>query len=224
MQSKDNEALARLEAERDRRVLDKIARGEAVLLPPKVAVIGYPKPMPAAVIERDPQGREIIRGTLREDGTIDPGIATIVTGVPRPGRDTTGEPAAPPAPKSTGKWTCPTCRGSFPDAVTIHRCEPAGPKLPRPAQPAPPVQEEQRRHIWTQVRGATETDPGQIAEGSFSVMDGMVYAWDADGKHLGRLALGPSDDAATVARRLLRDKTSAGGFYAPLPQPPKIYH
>src|SRR6516162_2989933 len=115
------EALSRLEAERDRRVLDKIARGDAVLLPPKVAVIGCPKPRAAdaVAVERDTQGREIYYGTLREDGTIDPGISRIITGVPRAGRDEDGEPpaaqgAAMSARNSAGIWRCPTCRRTFP--------------------------------------------------------------------------------------------------------------
>jgi hypothetical protein len=230
MQSNDKEALARLELERDRRILEKVARGEAVLLPPIPIVVGHAKPVAAvAKIERDAQGREIYHGTLRDDGTIDPGISMIVTGVPRPGRDDDGEPPAPQAKSST--WKCSICGRTFPNEVTIHRCEPIahGPKPPppRPVPPPPSLEEAPpRRHIWTQTRPATEAEPaGAIAEGSYSVdNDNWIYVWDGAGNHIGRLKLAPGEDAAVVARRLLRDKTGSNAFYAPLRYPTKTFH
>jgi len=228
------EALSRLEAERDRRVLDKIARGDAVLLPPKVAVIGCPKPRAAdaVAVERDTQGREIYYGTLREDGTIDPGISRIITGVPRAGRDEDGEPpaaqgAAMSARNSAGICRCPTCRRTFPNEARFHRCNLAAamPKFPppQPVPPTPSVEEAPRRYIWTQTRPATEAEPaGAITEGEYLVRDGFVYVW-AGGKHLGRLAVAEGEDAAVIARRLLREKTKPDDFYRPLP-PAKIYH
>jgi hypothetical protein len=224
----DREVLQELEAERDRRVLDKVARGEAVLLPPKVAVVGVPKSDTAdAKVEHDAQGKEVYRGVLREDGTIDPGINVIITGVPRAGRDD-GEPVVQ-ATNTSKTWKCSMCGGTFPNKVTIHRCEPRTndrPKIPPPqrVQPVPKPEEAPRRYIWTQTRGATDTDPGAIAEGTYTVSDDWLYVWDAAGNHLGRLAIAPGDDAAVVARRLLRDKTGSNAFYAPLNYPTKTFH
>src|SRR5262245_61320634 len=89
---KERFALEQLEAERERRIVEKIESGKAVLMPP--AVFAAPQP---ETIERDELGREVYRGVRIEDGKIEL-ISAILSGVPRANRDQNYE--APPPDKS----------------------------------------------------------------------------------------------------------------------------
>jgi hypothetical protein len=78
-------AIEQLEAERERRIEEKIEKGEAVPVPP--VVVGAPISVDAAIARRlaelraAGEGRKIIFGLKPGDPQA------IVTGVPRTGRD-----------------------------------------------------------------------------------------------------------------------------------------
>src|SRR6516165_11736645 len=78
------ELLRRLEEEQERRILEKVAAGQAVFIPP--IVVGVEPSEPVTEGQRDASGREMYYGTVNKDGVVDR-ITTIITGVPRAGRD-----------------------------------------------------------------------------------------------------------------------------------------
>src|SRR6516165_5078582 len=80
----DKETLQRLEEERERRILEKVAADQAVFIPP--IVVGVEPDAPVTEGQRDGSGREMYYGTVKRDGTVDR-TDTIITGVPRDGRD-----------------------------------------------------------------------------------------------------------------------------------------
>jgi hypothetical protein len=60
-------------------------------------------------------------------------------------------------------------------------------------------------------------DPGAIAEGSFTISSGgIVRVMDDQGQLLGTHVLQPMEDAAGVARRILREKKSPAQFWNPI--------
>jgi hypothetical protein len=211
--------IAAVEAIEERRILDKIASGEAVLLPRKTTVIGCPKPGAADAVtelERDAQGREIYYGTLTEDGHIDEGVSLIVTGVPRAGRDDDGEPVvSSPSPKSQDGWLCSMCGNRFPANVTIHHCIPRdeGPKGPK-LRSAAISSEEPWHPLVVQVQAPSETNPGgAIREYRYQVAFGTVRVAELDGRIIGSASVAPNDDAKVAARKVIRE--CSGGSNSP---------
>jgi hypothetical protein len=82
-------ALAQLEAEKQRRIDEKVDKGEAVRLPSPVVIVGVPQPT-AGLIERA-KAKKIAElraaGEKREIHFDADKPTVIVTGVPRAGRD-----------------------------------------------------------------------------------------------------------------------------------------
>jgi hypothetical protein len=81
-------AIAKLEAEKQRRLEEKIGKGHAILIPcDQALVIGGPEGAEAVVAEY--KARELAKlraaGETREVVFEEPMV--IITGVPRPGRD-----------------------------------------------------------------------------------------------------------------------------------------
>jgi hypothetical protein len=81
-------AIAKLEAEKQRRLEEKIAKGEAILIPcDEALVVGVPEGAEAVVA--DYKARELAKlrasGETREVVFEEPMV--IITGVPSPGRD-----------------------------------------------------------------------------------------------------------------------------------------
>jgi hypothetical protein len=83
--------------------------------------------------------------------------------------------------------------------------EPRKPAIVRPSEePAEPLVE---HRIWVQVAPPTESDPGAVIEGSFTLTEGgVVRVYDVDHKLLGTEYLAPGADAGAAARRVLREK------------------
>ena len=205
-----------IEAAQQRRIIDKINSGEAVLLPPKVTVIGCPQAVPDEA-KHDAQGRQIIYGTLTEDGRIDEGISVIVTGVPRAGRDADGETISSPPPKSRADdWLCSMCGNRYPSNVTVHHCIPRyeGPKGPKPRSAA--VSSDEPWHpLVVQVQAPSETNPGgSVREYRYQVAFGTVRVAELDGRLIGSAAVSPGDDVRIAARKVIRECNS--GFNSPL--------
>ena len=67
---------------------------------------------------------------------------------------------------------------------------------------------------------ATATSPGAIAEGSFSVENGKVRVRNDRGKLVGSAEHLPGEDAALIARRLLKRGRAQSDFYSPIRYPP----
>jgi hypothetical protein len=75
-------------------------------------------------------------------------------------------------------------------------------------------------YIWTTIRhGDGGDDPGEIAEGMYSVEGGAVVLTDRDGRHITSRAL-LGEDPATLARQLLREIRKRADFNRRLRYPP----
>lgn len=224
----EKQALEQLETERERRIEAKIDSGEAVLRPP--IVLGGAQPGPRT-IEKDDEGREIYRGFRTEEGRIER-IDAIITGVPRAGRDIVDDDELRVAPKAARKgspssdyWKCPSCGGTFPAEITIHKCTP--PVVDQPKSPPPQsaarndALENPARRIWAQVEAPSLQNPvGTITEALYKVEDGMVRVADLEGRLLGSAEIKPGENAEVIARKILREKTAGGDFYRPVTYPP----
>jgi len=74
--------------------------------------------------------------------------------------------------------------------------------------------------IMIETESPTETSPGAIREGHYTVDGGKVRVTDAAGRTIGSEKLGPGQDPALIARRILRRGRSDNSFYGALRYPP----
>src|SRR5262249_49109941 len=187
-------------------VNEKIEKGEAIRLLP--VIVGHPcsaeaeKQRRIAALRAAGETREIIFGEQpTEDGSAP--IGAIVTGVPRPGRD--------------GEARCENCdcASAEPryDARAYQRelekrSEPPLRAVPKPAPELPLPTE-----WWpfrVQIRaGNGGDDPGAIIEGRYGVNGGFIFVEDTQGQPIGMQRLGPNENPAGVAQKLLREKWRA---------------
>jgi hypothetical protein len=87
------------------------------------------------------------------------------------------------------------------------------PSTPPPAASIEPADLVEHR-VWVQVAPPTDTDPGAIVEGSYTLTeDGVLRVYDVDHNLLGTEHLAPGADAGAAARRVLREKKSPGQFW-----------
>jgi hypothetical protein len=207
---KEAAALARLEAERVRRISEKIEKGEAVRMP--VLFVGARESIKAVRARTLAAMRAA--GEKREIVSCD---EPIITGVPRAGR----EPADYSPPIS-----------SEPPAPSIfdRRSAPGAPSF-AVSEPQPMARSEvvtnmstSFHRIWTQTEQPSDSNPGgAIAEGQYRIVNGNLEVTDLQGRLLGTQPINPGDDAEAAARAVLRKKRSSG-FYAPIPYPRRSVH
>ena len=71
------------------------------------------------------------------------------------------------------------------------------------------------RRVISNARPIIRNDPGEIAEGVYTVVaDKAVEVWDLQGRLLGTEVLRPGDGADAVARKILREKSGKrNSFY-----------
>jgi len=208
----DKETLQRLEEERERRILEKVAAGQAVFIPP--LVVGVEPDAPVTEGQRDASGREMYYGTVKRDGAVDR-TDTIITGVPRAGRDAEDAVERLVArAKQTGYPSDPL------QAKAVKARE--APQAPPPPEPEP---EPERHYVRVQVRPSSENDPGEIREAHFATIGSLVKIWDLQGRLLGSGPVRPDEDSKAVAQRILKAKSDCGNsFYRPLKYPRGSMH
>jgi hypothetical protein len=207
----DKETLQRLEEERERRILERVAAGQAVFIPP--LVVGVEPDVPVVEGQRDASGREMYYGTVKRDGTVDR-TDTIITGVPRAGRDNEDAVERLVArAKQTGYPSDPL------QAKAVKARE--APQAPPPPEPEP---EPEFKRVRVTIELPTDNNLGSVVDGYYFVQDEMVYVQDALKRPLGRLALNPGDNPEIVARRVLKSKYCGNNFYRKLQYPPKSIH
>jgi hypothetical protein len=187
-------ALEQLEAERARRLQDKIDSGEAVSIQTTVVVEAREDTENACeralsnLPTSTPDGRPIHHDLI-----------VVVTGVPRDA--------------GFGNWVPPQIQtASSEGADHPDEVEPAaGVLLSSRSRPA---------YIFTTTRPATnDGDPGQIAEALWSVDDGAVVLTNLEGRHITGRALLKDEDPAAVARSLLREAEEPKDFHRPINYP-----
>jgi hypothetical protein len=208
-------AIERLEAEKQRRRDEKIAKGEAVLAPLCV-VLGVASDEEVTAEIEAVKAREVVR--LREAGErreiIFEEPLVLITGVPGCDESLDVEPAAKEHE---------TCRvDDFGARRRVSEALNAVDK-PMPNSPAPVSAEEpeplegHRYPIWVQVAAPTDTDPGSVIEGTYTLAEGGVLrVYDVDGNPIGTEHLPPDANAAAVARRVLREKKGPSDFWRTL--------
>ena len=129
----------------------------------------------------------------------------VVTGVCRP-----GENAEAPAWKTVSPPFLPRSRLLAPEANEEEAVR---------EEPQPPIIEP---YVQVQVRACyNDDDPGEIAEGWFSVDGGVVTVTDVQGREIGGRAMLSGEDARVVAKQLLREKKQpeSENFNRPLSYP-----
>jgi hypothetical protein len=184
--------LERLEAERARRLAEKIEAGSVVSVALSV-VVGTESQIAAAVEAAKTEKLKELRATGDQREVVFD-VTEVVTGVCRAGENA-GAPAWKPAPRPV----LPS-PDSAPDPNVSH-----GRHL---EEPQPPVIE---TYVQVQIRPChDDDDAGEIAEGWFSIDGKVLTVTDASGKYVGSHALLKGEDARVVAKKVLREKAPEG--------------
>jgi hypothetical protein len=172
-------ALEQLEAERGRRLQDKIDSGEAVSIQTTVVV-------EAREDTEDACERHFANlPTSTPDGrAIHYDLLVIVTGVPR-------------GPHLPGQWVPPqiSSEGAPPSEKTAGSGE-----VSSPSSPSQPV------YVKVTIRNGDDDDPGEIAEAFFTVENGLLQLRDRDDKFITSRMLLKDENPATLAKILLRER------------------
>ena len=175
------QALEHLESERAKRIEQRIASGEARLLPP--LIVGLPETV-------KPEAG-IYRGFVKEDGTFER-VPFLATGVPRSGRD---------VPLSEWHNARPA------EATEVPDYREPGVRIPQrgaPASDGPWID------ITTSISGKTENDPGRIIAGSYRhKAGGYIEVRTEDNKSVVH-PISPGDDVETFVRKQIRDAFTRG--------------
>jgi hypothetical protein len=183
-------ALGQLEAEQARRRQARVDSGEVIVWTITV------------VCARDEDTETEKARVLANLPTSDPegraiyyDVSIVVTGVPRADPNDEAEQVQPASEEGTL---------SSPSEVEQ---APGGADLSPAREPA---------YIYVTTIQATEDDPGQIAEGLWSVEDGGVVVTDLAGKYIGGRALLKDEDPLPAARVLLREAEKPKDFNRPI--------
>jgi hypothetical protein len=194
-------AIARIEAEKERRLAEKVEAGQIINIP--IFVVAGSESEASARIEEAKADKLAELRAAGDPREVVFTVELVVTGVVRPGE--TADPASVP--------TAPSFLSSEDRAIS--------PPLPSPAVTAAApdevsdVGEEVREetqpvefYVFVTIRNPADdgSDVGQIMEGYFSVEDGEVIVTDHAHKHIGSRRLGRDEDPAKLARELLRGK------------------
>jgi hypothetical protein len=208
-------AIERLEAEMQRRIEEKIAKGEAIRAESPF-IVGVPDPeIDYTAVRHDADGREIY--------PAEP-FAVIVTGVPRPGRD---DKYIERHDQECTKQDAEELRQREKEAAARVAAFHEGAKSHEPEYKPPPMSKPEAlpelewRGVWVQIRSPDHerNDPGEIAEARYAVSNGLIYVEDAEGRRLGVQELAAGEDAAAVARGIARRKLGGEKFFAPIAYP-----
>jgi hypothetical protein len=177
--------LARLESELARRLAEKIEAGEIVNVP--LYIVAGSESVARARVEQTKAAKLAELRAGGETREVVFAIELIVTGVLRRGEATETKP-----------WK--------PTAYLPKRAEVVEEEVIR-EEPQPVIES----YVQVQVRQCQDDDdPGEIAEGWFSVDGRTVTVTAANGKYVGSRVMLKGEDARVVAKRLLREKTPEG--------------
>jgi hypothetical protein len=193
-------ALERLEAERERRLADRIEAGEVVSVP--LCIVAGSESEASARVEEAKADKLAELRAAGDQREVKLTVELIVTGVLRRGEATETEPWKPrprlPAPVAA-------------DEVVLEEAV--------REEPQPPLIE---TYVQVQIRQCHDgDDPGEIAEGWFSIDGKVLTVTDANGRHVGSRAMIAGEDARVVAKQLLREKKvpESESFSRPLNYP-----
>jgi hypothetical protein len=217
-------ALEQLEIERDRRISERVEKGEAIR-EELYAVCAGPDDA-ADMLERVKASRiaELRAAGEKREIIFDP-IEVIMTGVPRPGRD---PKYIDRLNRERAKQSAEEIRQREKEAAAARVIDfHAASKSHEPEYKPPPMNKMEElpalewRSVIVQVKGP-EPDrdfPGEIAEARYATSNGVLYVEDTEGRRLGTREITAEEDAAAVARGIARKKLGANQFYAPITYP-----
>ena len=180
-------ALERLEAERERRLAEKIEAGEIIEVP--LWVVAGSQAGACAQVEQAKADKLAELRAAGETREVVFEVTTVATGVCKHGEATETKPWKPTAPPFLPRPQ----RDEVVDVVEDEVREASAPVI--------------ETYVQVQVRQCQDDDdPGEIAEGWFSVDGRTVTVTAANGKYIGSHALLEGEDARVVAKQLLREK------------------
>jgi hypothetical protein len=210
---REAELLARLEAEREQRLAEKIAAGEIVSVP--LFIVGGSETSVRAQVEQAKADALAKLHDVGDQREVVFRVNTVVTGVVLHGepRDPERAPSAPGFASGEDAPIRPPLPPRPSTDETTSRETPVN-----NADELPPLIE---TYVCVQVgRCRDDDDPGEVVEGYFSVDGSTVTVTDAHGRHVGSRAMLEGENARVVAKRLLREKTpEAESFNRPLSYP-----
>jgi hypothetical protein len=192
---------ARLEAERESRLAEKVAAG-SLLSMPIVVVVGTASAADAAVEQAKADKLKELHdaGETRE---VVFATTIVITGVRKHGEATVHEPWKPTAPPYLPRTSSVVAKPNEEEAAR--------------EEPQPPVIE---TYIAVQTRRCRDgDDPGEICEGWFSVAGGVLTLTGANGKFITSRDIIAGVDPKALARELLREKKQPSDFDRPLSYP-----
>jgi hypothetical protein len=195
-------ALEHLEAVQAQRLAEKIEAGEIISIPLFI-VAGS---LAAARTKVEPAKAEKLAelhaaGDQRE---VKFDVTLVVTGVLHHGE--AADPAAAPTAPSFLSSEDRAIRPPLPaPAVTAAAPDEVGEEEAVREDPQPPLIE---TYVQVQVRAChDDDDPGEIAEGWFSIDGKVLTVTNKAGKYIGSRTMRKGEDARVVAKALLREKT-----------------
>jgi hypothetical protein len=204
---REAELLARLESERASRLAEKIANGEIVSVPLFIVAGSFAE---ARIRAEEAKANKLAELRAAGDQRAVVFDLTIVkTGVVQDGeaRDPASEPSAPsfasPEDVAHGRHLPPLPSPRLPDMSNDI-------SVPKQNEEEASVREEPviETPICVQVRQCRdEDDPGEIAEGWFSIDGRVLTVTNQSGKYVGSRTMLKGEDARVVAKQLLREKT-----------------
>jgi len=187
-------AIAKLEAELQRRTEEKLASGELIKIDPIISAWCH-----ADVEAKNASFRAAAEKEYGSKLYWDP--LFVITGVPRHD-DVEYEDY------DQGLAI------NHEDAIVREDRLPAKPSLEEPAEPKEPIyvapDQASTAVLVVVSNGNDQGDPGQVEHGCFSVAGGVLSLESPSGKFVGSRRLREGDDPAAVARSLLRDSIDTG--------------
>jgi hypothetical protein len=200
----------RLEALREQRLAERIEAGEIISVPLFiVAGSATEAARQAEQAKADKLSELRAAGEIRE---IMFAVTMAVTGVLRPGE--AADPASVPSAPSFSSREDAAIRPALPLPVTAAAPEEVVEDEVR-AEPKPVIES----YIFTTIHQATDTDPGAILEGWWSIDGKVLTLTGADGKHITSRAITAGEDPKALARMLLREKRTPEEFQRRLDYP-----
>jgi hypothetical protein len=192
--------LARLEAEREQRLAEKIAAGEIISVPLYV-VAGSQTELRSKVEEAKASAIADLRAAGDQREVVFTGTV-VVTGVVQHGE--AADPASVPTAPSFLSPEDRAIRAPQPVRSAVRAALDEVIEDEVRADPEPVIE----TYVCVQTRQCRdEDDPGEIAEGWFSIDGKVVTVTNASGKYVGSRTMLKGEDARVVAKALLREKS-----------------
>jgi hypothetical protein len=200
---REAELLARLEAEREQRVAEKIAAGQIVSVPLYIVAGSHAEARTRVEAAKTDKLAELHDSGHRREVVFD--VTMVVTGVVQHGEAADPGTCAPSAPSFASEEDDPSLTTDAALESQDKTSVPTDAALKsQDNEPPPPVIE---TYVCVQTRQCRDDgDAGEVAEGWWSIDDSVLTVTDANGKYVGSRAMLEGEDTRVVAKQLLRGK------------------